>query len=224
MRRVLFVYALAARGPERIAGAGVAGERLDRVIVGGVEAVVGEVARAPRASVRNLKRYNRVVSSLWERRAAVLPVRFGTVVRGRVELEFMLQARQESFRRQLQKVRRRAQMTVRIVGDEGSGIGDRAIPNPQSPIPEPRSPGTSYLRARARRHDVPEFAALRAAVRPWVREEYLQKHGSIATMYHLVPRGAVDRYRQAIERVARAEHLRPLVSGPWPAYAFAGGW
>jgi hypothetical protein len=127
-------------------------------------------------------------------------------------------------------------MTVRIV-DQGSGIGDRGSgigsrkPEPDSDrsrIPDPRSPGRSYLKARAaaaaRERAVPAFEPLRPAVQRWVRAERVEKRGNVATLYHLVPRRAADRYRGALEEAARDANVRLLVSGPWPAYAFADGW
>jgi hypothetical protein len=91
-----------------------------------------------------------------------------------------------------------------------------------------RTSGSEYLRSRARAAgsagDIPQFEPLRAAVRRWVRDERVEQHGGIATVYHLVPRGSVEAYRRAIERKARDTSARLLVSGPWPAYAFSDSW
>ena len=65
------------------------------------------------------------------------------------------------------------------------------------------------------------FAPLRAAVRRWVRDERVQMRGSIATVYHLIPRSAVDRYRSALERAARDAGIRLRVLGPRLPYAFS---
>jgi hypothetical protein len=71
---------------------------------------------------------------------------------------------------------------------------------------------------------VPAFAPLRAAVRRWIRDERVEKHDRVASIYHLVPRGSIDRYTSAIERAAREAGVRMIVSGPWPPYAFADIW
>lgn len=85
--------------------------------------------------------------------------------------------------------------------------------------------GQDYLRVRAaalaREQALPSFRPLRDAVRRWVRDERVEKGGSVATVYHLVPRGSVAAYRRAVERAARKSGVRVLVTGPWPAYAFA---
>jgi len=209
------VYALSAGGVGRLALTGVTGERLRRIRVGAVEAVVGDVARRPRPTEANLRRYDRILTSLWARTPALLPVRFGAVLPDRADLERVLEARHDTLSQRLASVRNRAQMTVRIL----PGTKD-----PRSPIPDPRSSGTSYLRARARASDVPEFARVRPALRRWVRAERVETRGNVATMYHLVPRSGVQPYRRAIARAARQADVRLLVSGPWPAYAFAGSW
>lgn len=222
----LCVYALAARGIGRIGRAGVAGERLHAIRIGAIDAIVGDVATAPPPTDRNLRAYDRLLSLMWSRSPAVLPARFGTVVRDRAELELILADRQETLRSRLRLVRNRAQMTIRILqgaGEGGQGSGERGQGSvARSRVPARRSRGRSYLEQRARiAHDVPEFAPVREAVRRWVRAERVERQGNIATIYHLVPRGAAERYRESIRRAARDADVRLLVSGPWPAYAFA---
>ena len=66
-------------------------------------------------------------------------------------------------------------------------------------------------------------ASLLAAVARWVRAERVERSGDIASVYHLIPRGAVDAYVRAALGAAQAEGVRVVVTGPFPAYAF-GGW
>lgn len=217
----LLVYALAGRGARRPDVPGIVGERLQTIALGALDAVVGEVAAAPRPTGRNLRRYDRLLTALWRRYPALLPARFGTVLRDRTELELTVRARQRTLCRQLTIVRNRAQMTVRLV--PGSGIRD---PGPARRRRDP-SRGRRYLEARARaaRLDhVPEVATLRRAVRRWVRAERADARAGVATIYHLVPRSAAARYRKTVERAAASAQLRLQVSGPWPAYAFADRW
>jgi hypothetical protein len=50
----------------------------------------------------------------------------------------------------------------------------------------------------------------------------VDKRGSIATIYHLVPRASAAAYRRALERRAREDDgMKIVISGPWPPYAFA---
>jgi hypothetical protein len=212
------VYALALPPDRRVTVGGLGGERLRPVTVGRVTAIVGELARAPRATPTALRKYSQVVQSLSERLPAILPARFGTCVQDLIELTFILQSRQQTLLRNLRVVRGRVQMTGRIV---------------QSPAPaaEPSTlnasagSGAEYLRARAAaaasESEVVGFAPVRAAVRRWIRDERVEKKGPIASVYHLVPRGQVDRYRRTLEQAAREAGLRLTVSGPWPPYAFS---
>jgi hypothetical protein len=119
-------------------------------------------------------------------------------------------------------------MTVRVMGtgieDQGSGqpaAVARTLSGPRGEPGKARPTGTAYLKARAAERDVPEFAPVRAVVRRWVRDERVEKRGRLASVYHLVPRGAAPAYRRALEAAAAAAGLRIVVSGPWPPYAFS---
>ena len=220
----LLVYAIAARGARVPRARGVNGERLQTTRIGALDVLVGEVRTPPRPSARTLRRYDRVVRSFWERRAAVLPARFGTVMRDPAELEMTVRDRRDSLCQSLAMVRNRAQMTVRIV--PGSGIRDPGSGGSRG-SGRGRSRGRRYLEARARasRFDhVPEVVALRAAVRLLVRAERIEGRAGVATVYHLVPRSAATRYLEAAGRAAASAGFAVHASGPWPAYAFADTW
>jgi hypothetical protein len=205
------VYALAMRGARRPRVKGLAGEQLRTITLGTVAAIVGEVTVRPRPTVANLLRYDRILTELWAQNGALLPVRFGTILADASELDHAVTLRGATLRRRLAVVRDRAQMTILV-----------PIPYPnrrRTPRRRARS-GAEYLRGRAAR-DVPQLAQLRPAVRRWIRDERMQMRGSIATVYHLVPRGAADRYRSALERAARKAGIRLHVLGPRLPYAFS---
>ena len=223
----LCVYAITARRAGRITVRGVAGETLQAIPVGRLDAIVGRVRAVPAPTARNLRRFDRMMTALWRRTPALLPARFGTVARDASDLQAMIHDREPALRRRLRAVRNRAQMTIRLV--EGAGIGNRGPASadlPGSPVPDRRSPtrGRAYMRARQRQHAVPAFDPLRASVRRWVRDEKMEKRGGVASMYHLIPSGSTERYRAALEHAAHEEGLRVIVSGPWPPYAFADTW
>ena len=213
----LCVYAIAASGGPGITRAS-AGARLTRVRVGRVDAIVERVGRAPRATPRALQRYDRVLTSLWRRSSALLPVRFGTVVSDAEELGRLLEPREAALVRQLSLVRNRAQMTVRVV----------ASTNPARRRRRRARSGGEYLRQRAAaarlETEAPELVPLRRAVERWIRAERVDRHLQVATLCHLVPRAATDRYASAIAHAARAASAAVLISGPNPPYAFADGW
>jgi hypothetical protein len=224
-----WVYALASPSDRKIIATGISGERLSAVKVGHVAAIAGQLARSPRPSESALRKYDRVLHSLFERLPAVIPVRFGTCFEDVGELTMILRARQRTFRGSLRAVRGRAQMTLRVVpgsGVQGAGSEESSpIMDIGSRIPDPGSRGTVYLRARAtaraREREIPGFAPVRDAVRRWVRDERVEHRGRVASIYHLVPRGSAQAYRRAVERSARDAGIPLVVSGPWPPYAFS---
>ena len=238
----LGVYGLVSPAPRRIGVTGVAGERLRVVTVGAVSAIVGDVTRAPRPTEANLRKYDVVMRTLARNSAALLPARFGTQFRDLDELSLVLQSRQLSLRRLLRHVRNRAQITIRIVvaqphvgrtlpaprsGEAGSGpLGEpnRVRPTSGSSTSGSRTSGSTYLKGlaaeAARAREIPGFDPVRAAVRRWVRDERIERQATVASVYHLIPRGSVDVYHAALDRAARTTGLRLRVSGPWPPYAF----
>ena len=217
MTTILWVYALTG-GTARVAARGLAGERLRVYTQGPVAAVAGHLSRVPDASPEVLRRYDGAMRRLAESLPAVLPVRFGTRFEDPAELAFVLRSRGPSLTRVLAHVRHRVQMTVRLI-DEPEGL------EPSRPIEPRRGSGTAYLRARAeaaaRDRDIAGFDSVRGAVQRWLRDERVQRHGAVVSVYHLIPRTAADRYRRAIARAAASSGLHVVVSGPWPAYAFA---
>ena len=227
-----FVYALVSSPPARLGVTGVAGERLRVVTVDRIGAVVGEVRRAPAPSVRNLRRYAAVIESLASKVPAILPARFGTSVPNPDELTFILRSRRATFRDRLRAVRARTQMTIRLLESES---GDRSSPSRSTVTGRTRlrlgygaTQGTQYLQRRremgAMARAVPQFEPIRGAVLRYITDERVEKRGGVITINHLVPRTAVDRYRDALERAARENSVRMIVTGPFPPYAFADSW
>lgn len=212
------VYAIAPRSSADIIGR-TGKPRLRRVRVGRVDAIVGHVGRPPRTTRDAIRRYDRLVNSLWRRSPSLLPVRFGTIVPDAAELTRILDARQTTLIRQLSLVRNRAQMTVRIVTSANLPASGRRK--------RPRS-GSEYLRERAGAArlaaEAPELVPLRRAVERWIRAERVERHLQVATLYHLVPRGAAERYASAIAQAASDTGSGVLISGPCPPYAFAEAW
>jgi hypothetical protein len=194
-----------------------AGEPLRVVAAGGLAAIVGSIGRSPDATPRALARYDAVVRQLAERFPAVLPARFGTCV-SREELASILAARADSLSRALRHVRGRAQMTVRVIADQGSGIEEH-----RSHATGALS-GTTYLRQRAaadaRAREVVAFEPLRSAVKRWIRDERVEKRDRTATIYHLVPRASAAAYTRSLRGAALRAGTPIVVSGPWPPYAF----
>jgi hypothetical protein len=215
MPAALCVYALVPAAAERVSARGLAGARLRVVRSGAVAAIVAVGSRRGRPTEPALRAYDRIMQSLAQQFPALVPVRFGTYVEDAGEMELILRARQATLKRTLSQVRNRAQMTLRIaIGAPGEP--GRALPS--------MATGAQYLRARAAAQTVPELEALRPAIQQWIRDERVERRDRVASVYHLVPRGSVKAYRDALAAAAERQQLRLAVSGPWPAYAFAAQW
>jgi len=211
----LLVYAIT--GPVgTVARRGLNGERLQVRKVGRLTAVVAPTGVPPATTTENLRRYDLAIARLADDLPSVLPARFPTVVADEEELAFILRSRQPSLREALRRVRGRAQFTIRMNDAEPSA----------SPLPPSRSNGTAYLRWRrdvqALAPHAHGFDPVRAAVQRWVKEERVERHAGVVSVYHLVPRGSASAYRAALVRAAAAAQVRCRVTGPFPPYAFTG--
>jgi hypothetical protein len=198
--------------------------RLHVVREGAIAAVVAARSRAASPTPANLRRYDRTMQSLALTVPAILPARFGTRM-AEDELRAVLASRRRAFTRALAHVRKRAQMTVRVV--RGGSAGE--VPVPPVPLPEGgsdgRPTGRDYLKHRARAaaavRAVPGFEPVKNAVARWVRDERVEHRAGVSSVYHLVPRSSAGAYRHAAQTSAASSGLTAVVSGPWPPYAFA---
>jgi hypothetical protein len=222
----LYLYALLAEPPSGALPAGLAGEAMRLVPCDGVLAAVGEVGEAPPLDGSALRAHDAAVRRLAAVSSAILPARFGSLVRDEAELGEALHPRLAALRDALAAVRGCEQMTLRF-----SWL-DSVAPTEESSLPSTATaggPGTRYLSARRAvagdPRSVPEVARVLDALSPLVRGERRERHGKaplVASVYHLVPHGGLDAYRAAVEAAASREpRIRVTASGPWPPYAFA---
>jgi hypothetical protein len=94
---------------------------------------------------------------------------------------------------------------------------------PKASLPAGSGPGTRYLEERRQASQIPALGPLRSALSGVVRAERVERHGEpglLASVYHLIDRGASDRYRELVEASA-LDGLRVTLTGPWPAWSFA---
>ena len=212
---MLYVYAVLASAPRGSRLRGLAREKVRFVNGGRVVAAVGEMARAPRPELANLRAHDRVVRRLTLATSAALPVRFGSLAPTADALRESLRPRARALRRALARVANREQMTLRV----------RVRPAPTQPQD---GPGTRHLRRLAARDPraSAEVRRLLDALRPLVRAEEVEPapdDTGPGRIHHLVDRGSVEPYRALVRRAARAlPELLVSCTGPWAPYSFAG--
>lgn len=218
---MLYLYALVDEEPTEPLGEGIAGEPL-RLARGAVASVVGDLPERPTPDRERLEAQDAVVRRLAGRFGAILPARFGEAFADEHALAVRLEPRAADVAAALALVRGCVQMTLRVFGEPGI--------DPEAKTEPAGGPGTRYLAARRRAGErarsLPEIDPLRAALRPLLRAERIERHEAggplLGTAYHLIPRAQAAAYLDVLE----AE--RPLLggrrvaaTGPWPPYAFA---
>jgi Gas vesicle synthesis protein GvpL/GvpF len=216
----VYLYAVLSAAPSCETGSGLCAEPLRIVTLDGMVALVGDVTQAPPPSAVTLRAQDAVLRRLAGALDAILPVRFGTLLTDDVALSEALASRRPQLARALSRVAGCEQMTLRLWGE--------APTTPRPTGPATGGPGTRYLagrrEAQLRAGQVPELAPLRAGLGDLVREERAERHDRpplLATVQHLVPRGAGPRYVETVQ--AARDGLRPWrvsVTGPWLPYAF----
>jgi Gas vesicle synthesis protein GvpL/GvpF len=216
----VYVYALLGDAPASDAGAGLREEPLRLVRAGDLLAAVGEMAEPPVVSETTLRAHDAVVRRLADGVDAILPVRFGAWL-SESSLTDVLRARARELSETLALVAGRQQMTLRVLGDAAPSAAPVAV------TADDAGPGARYLAARhvewRRAREAPELAPLRPALETLIKAERVTRHDTpplLASVYHLIDRGAVSAYRAAVARPASTA-VRVVATGPWPPYAFA---
>lgn len=224
----VYVYALVATAPSEWMGSGMSGEALRVVTCGSLLAVVGDMSSPPAVTSTALREHDRTIRRLTAITDAVLPMRFGSMVDGELELARRLEPAEAALEAALVRVAGREQMTVRVY--ERQARGEAGTRNAVAPAAAADlGPGARYLLERRRTHENdPHRAALDAvlaAPASFIRAQRIESHGSrplIASVHHLIERGQGEAYTAVLHAgTAELVDAAVAVSGPWPPYAFA---
>jgi len=180
-----------------------------------IVAVVEPVIARVEPTIETLQTQHDIVTRIAARVPALIPARFGSTMSERA-LQERVEAHDADIRAALRRVRGRAQMTIRVFGEPD--------------LPAPAAPravsGTAFLeQRRARAHYVPaEVALIREQLGAHAKAERVEpgERTLRVTVFHLVPRNAVETYRQRASALQATLAPRQVtVSGPAPAFAFA---
>ena len=207
----LYVFALIGEGAAQFT---TSRRRIDFIEVNGIWVAAEHRQERPQVSEGELRTQHGIVQAIFDRTDAVLPARFGALV-DRGELERIIDLRGDAIRAALALVKGRAQMTVRLFED---------APERAASSSHRAATGTAYLEQRrtaARGGPLPAVgASIAAAVEEFVAAERVEAgRGRIAaSLYHLVGRGDVHRYLEALTPFTSSA---VTVGGPWAPFAFA---
>jgi Gas vesicle synthesis protein GvpL/GvpF len=223
---MIWVYGICERpdlpAPRR---RGLAQAPLDSVREGALLAVISRHVHPPdEPALDALWVHERVVERLMEDRA-VLPMRFASKAPDEATLREVLAERQDSFLAALDLVRGRVEVAVRAIRrEEWSGGSDR--------LGAPRiatASGHDYLLSKLQDGRRTEQAAATiheplAALAVHSRRQRPRTAEEVLRAAYLVDRGALPRFRSAVERLQRANGgTAILCTGPWPPYSFVDG-
>ena len=211
MTRTVYVFALTSHTTPPFT---VKRRRVEFVDLGGFHAAIERRHEPPALSESSLRTQHDIVTRLSDRIDAVVPTRFGALI-AEHELRDILAARRQVVEEALALVRGRVQMTVRF------REAPESIPRSNPPGSAAMS-GTAYLEAR--RNAARAMPAMAGVVATAVADLTIAerseagKERAPAVLYHLIARGNVARYNDAVSML-KAPAVS--VSGPWPPFAFA---
>jgi len=230
-------------GPE-LAGplSGVAGRPVYQVADRRLRAAVSVINRADLTpDLPRVRAYERVVSS-YHRGGTVVPMRYGCVVEQESQVIEMLSAQGSHYEALLQELDGCVEMGLRVLLPSGpwAGVtpggpeGSREVAEPYPPDPGAAIDrlGLAYLTARKAhyahqdrwtkeyRQAADRCQAQFATLFVKCKTEAPSSRLPLLSLYFLLPRSAVELFRQAFRQLTETEPARLLLSGPWPPYNF----
>lgn len=212
---MVHLYAL-VRQPAAVPGVGgIAGGSLRAVeLEEGIDAVVSDTTDGVAQDEAAILAHAQVVEALGETHEAVLPARFAAGVGSDDALRAGVAGKREQIVAALDRVDGCVELGVRVLRLE-DGVDSRP------------ATGAEYMRRRLEQVERAETLArnLRGSLAELARESTSQvvaRDDLVLTAAYLLPRGAVDEFRAALQAV-EAEHrdVTLVLTGPWPPYSFA---
>lgn len=206
---------------------GVLGKPVSFVIAQGLVAAVSEAASLEKTPpVDELLVYSRVVEELFGKQA-VVPLRYGCFMEGQSEVRRILEEGADRYGALLNTVEGCVEMGIRLLFPKSAGP-------PAVFQQETKSlNGGSYLEQRRAHYHMQEadtrqyqslidcYVQAFAGLSSRHRTETATREGAIVlSLYFLVLRNHVDRFRETFQQMAGQEGVKTLISGPWPPYNF----
>ncbi len=221
---------------------GVGGRPVYQVAHRFLSAAVSMIARADLApDVPRIQAYERVVLS-FHRQDTVIPMRYGCVLEQETQVIQLLEEHGPQYEAILQELEGCVEMGLRVLLPAASlatvspggleGSREDVERHPLDPAVTPECPGLAYLTARKAhyvhqdrwtqeyRQAADRCLAQFAGLFVKCKTEAPSPRLPLLSLYFLVPRNAVESFRQAFRHLIETESARLLLSGPWPPYNF----
>lgn len=234
----MYLYAITDQPEAPIpAGPGLKGASLLSLVYREIAAVVSPLAAAGvQATEVNIRRHEAVVEALMADRA-VLPVRFGAVLEDEPAVQAALAAHYAGFVADLDRVRGRVEIGLRVLWNEeeqaSRRAGQQGSAPPRTSAPLHTGSGRTYLMARleqerrvqAERERAEELAAeLHTPLARLAAEsthQLLVTPRMLLTAAYLVERNQMAAFQQEVEALGVVyPALHFLCTGPWPPHSF----
>lgn len=227
---MIYVYAITDRPQTAtVPEAGIEGSCLFPVAYRDIATVVSLLNRVEvPPTAENVWRHEEIVEQLMAM-GAVLPVRFGTVLTDEAAVRAMLAARYSHFVANLDRVRGRVELGLRVLGE------NEDHPTQQDAAARTKSSGRAYLfaraeeerRARARYERGEALAAeLDGVLAGLAVETSHQVQASsrlLLTAAYLVERVGVGPFLRKVQALGSTyPGMHVVCTGPWPPYSFVG--
>ncbi len=231
------------QGPE-LAGPlqGVGGRPVYQVAHRGLSVAVSQIGLADLdPDIPRVQAYERVVLS-YHRRGAVVPMRYGCMVEQESQAIQLLEDHGPQYEALLQEVDGCVEMGLRVLRPSGlwaavipggpEGSREVAGPYPPDPGAAPERSGLAYLTARKAHYASQDrWTEKYRQAEERYREQFTGLYVKCKTeapsprlpllsLYFLVPRPAVESFRQAFRQLTESDSARLMLSGPWPPYNF----
>lgn len=223
--------------------AGVEGQPISILTCNGLSAVISMLS-APelsRADLATIMSYQRVID-YFHRKRTIIPMRFGCVLSEEAQIIRFLEDHSEEYRALLGQLDGCVEMGIRVLMDNRQREARAPSPvgsDPATPGPGLAGTGREYLHARRSYYadgDWPgngERSIIETVRGPFcglfVRckiEKSMRIAGShessarMLSLYFLVKREEVEKFRQGFQALASRSSARILLSGPWPPFNF----
>jgi hypothetical protein len=223
--------------------AGVEGQQVGIRTCKGLSAVISMLSapELPRADLATIMSYQRVLDYFHGKRT-IIPMRFGCVFSGEAQIIRFLEDRSEEYRALLEELEGCVEMGIRVLMDNQqyeARVPSSAGSDPAPPDPGLAGAGKGYLHARRSHYaDRDRFGNGERAIIETVRgpfcglfvrckaEQSMPIAGShessarMLSLYFLVKREEVEKFRQVFQAFASRSSARILLSGPWPPFNF----